>query len=95
MKRDLEIFFEKLLTDQEFREEFVASESAEEGYKIARPYIGDISLEEFKEGLIEMHRKFINRSYKEMNDSDLNDVSGGKMPKSYIDLYNCLSKMLY
>lgn len=92
MKKELEIFFEKLLTDQQFREKFISTQSAEEGYEIAKPYIENVSFDEFKDGLIKLHQKFINRSYKEMGDEELNDVSGGK---AYIDIFNYLSKHIF
>ena len=95
MKKDLEIFFEKLLTEKEFREKFIATQSAKEGYEMAKPYLEGVSFDECKEGLIEMHRKFINRSYKEMTDEDLSGVSGGAIRESYIDIFNYLSKNIF
>lgn len=93
MKRDLELFFEKLLSDQEFREKFIATDSAKDGYEMAKPYIPEISFEEFKEGLIKMHQKYTNRSYKEMSDDDLKGVSGGAVRKVCDEISTYLMKV--
>ena len=93
MKEDLELFFERLLTDQEFREKFIETKSAEEGYEMAKEYIPGVSLKEFKEGLTDLHDRFANRSYKELSDDSLSSVSGGK-GQAYIDVLNHISTII-
>ena len=121
IKKDLEIFFERILTEPEFREEFTKASTAEAGYELAQEYIPDVTFDEFKEGLITIHRRFINKSYKPLtredaakerrlvsesaekdsktsdenvlNDSDLDNVSGGKLNQIFGDVVNYLMQI--
>lgn len=121
IKKDLEIFFERILTEPEFREEFTKASTAEAGYKLAKEYIPDVSFDEFKDGLITIHKRFVNKSYKPLNredalkgkrlarenveeapksnresvlnDSDLDNVSGGKINQIYNDVVDFLRQI--
>ncbi|MDQ5984096.1 MAG: hypothetical protein RUMPE_01128 [Eubacteriales bacterium SKADARSKE-1] len=81
LKRDLRLFFEKLFSEPEFRQNFANTKSAEEGYEKAKPYIEDVTFEEFKEGLTYVHNKFFNKKYRKLDGKDLTNVSGGSSDK--------------
>ena len=78
MKKDLMLFFEKLFSEPEFRQTFMNTKSAEEGYEKAKPYIEGVTFEEFKKGLTYVHEKFVSKNYKQLNNEQLTKVSGGR-----------------
>lgn len=81
MKRDLELFFERLLTDCEFRDKFLTAKSAKEGYEIAKEYIPSVTFEEFREGVLIVDEK-LKRNYKhakKFNSADTSSVNGGNL----------------
>ena len=79
MKKDLELFFERLLIDSEFRDKFLKAKSAKEGYELAKEYIPDVSFKEFKEGILIADKKL--KKEKEIlgkiNDEDISSTFGG------------------
>lgn len=81
MKRNLELFFERLLIDSEFRDKFLKAKSAKEGYELAKEYIPDVSFKEFREGILITDKKL--KSEKEIlekiNDVDTSSVSAGNI----------------
>lgn len=51
MNKKLNVFFERLIDDYRFREQFMSTRTAKEGYELALPYLDSVSFEEFQEGL--------------------------------------------
>lgn len=83
MKKDLELFFERLLIDSEFRDKFLKAKSAKEGYELAKGYIPNVSFKEFKEGILITDEKMRKEKkiLETMNDGDIFSTSGGSANK--------------
>ena len=83
MKRNLELFFERLLIDSEFRDKFLKAKSAKEGYELAKEYIPDVSFKEFREGILITDEKMRKEKkiLETMNDGDIFSTSGGSANK--------------
>ena len=79
MKKDLELFFERLLIDSEFRDKFLKAKSAKEGYELAKEYIPNVDFKEFKEGVLITDEKLKNemKILKKINDADTSSISSG------------------
>jgi len=79
MESSLEMFFERLLTDAEFRDKFLSARTAYEGYQLAKEYIPNVSFEEFKEGVLITDKKLRQEvgGSKEISLEDAKNVSGG------------------
>ena len=87
VNESLKSFFERLMEDADFREEFASAKTAEEGYNKARPYIEGVSFGEFKEALTYVHNKIEYR--KKLLKSDLSSISGGT--NMFADVLSMLS----
>ena len=81
MKKDLELFFERLLIDSEFRDKFLKAKSAKEGYELAKEYIPDVSFKEFREGILITDKKLKKEKdiLEKINDVDTSSVSAGNI----------------
>ena len=79
MNKNLELFFEKLLTDSIFRDKFLTATTAREGYELAKIYIPDVSFEEFKEGVLITERKLKEeiKNRNKISNDDMRFISGG------------------
>ncbi len=79
MERDLELFFERLLTDSDFRDRFLTAKTAYEGYELAKEYIPGVSFEKFKEGVLIADKRIKEEMQKsrELRLSDFEEVNGG------------------
>ena len=77
LRKELRCFFEKLFTEPEFRQIFASTKSAREGYELAKPYLKETTVEEFKDGISYVHEKLYDKHYKEMSEFDLENISGG------------------
>ena len=89
MRKELKCFFEKLFTEPEFRQLFLNTTSAKEGYELARPYLENVTFREFKEGIAYVHKKLYDKHYKEMSEFDLKNISGGK--NEFAEIINMLN----
>jgi len=92
MRKELKCFFEKLFTEPEFRQLFLNTTSAKEGYDLARPYLENVTFSEFKEGLAYVHKKLYNNHYKELSEFDLNSISGGE--NKFAEVINMLNYLM-
>lgn len=89
MKEELKAFFNKLMKDTDFREEFASAKTAKEGYTKAKPYIGEeVSFDEFKDALTYVHNRIDYR--KKLLNSDLRNISGGT--NMFAEVISMLSK---
>ena len=81
MKKDLELFFERLLIDSEFRDKFLKAKSAKEGYELAKEYIPNVSFKEFREGILITDKKLKKEKdiLEKINDVDTSSVSAGNI----------------
>jgi hypothetical protein len=79
MDKDLELFFERLLTDSTFRDKFLEAKTALEGYELAKEYIPDVSFEEFKEGILITDKKLKEeaRESRALSIDEATGISGG------------------
>ena len=79
MEKDLELFFERLLTDSDFRDKFLTAKTAYEGYELAKEYIPGVSFEKFKEGVLIADKKLKEEMQRnrELRLSDIEGVNGG------------------
>ena len=79
MERDLELFFERLLTDSDFRDKFLTAKTAYEGYELAKEYIPNVSFDEFREGVLIADKRIKEEKQRnrELSFSEFQDVSGG------------------
>ncbi len=91
MRKELKCFFEKLFTEPEFRQLFLNTTSAKEGYELARPYLKNVTFSEFKEGIAYVHKKLYDKHYKEMSEFDLENISGGNDFADIINMLNYLT----
>lgn len=74
----MEKFLEILTSDARVREEFLNQKTPEDAYRVAKPYIGDIGMDEFKDTLLGVARVMDKlQSGKELDENELNTVSGG------------------
>lgn len=79
MDKDLELFFERLLTDSIFRDKFLEAKTAQEGYELAKEYIPNVSFEEFREGILITDKKLKEeaRENRTLSIDEATGVSGG------------------
>ncbi|MBR1779730.1 MAG: hypothetical protein IJ758_04445 [Clostridia bacterium] len=91
MRKELKCFFEKLFTEPEFRQLFLQTNSAQEGYELAKPYLGGVSFKEFKDGVAYVHKKLYDKHYKEISPSDLKHISGGRNEDKMKEIINILN----
>lgn len=75
MKENLKVFFERLKNEPELREKFALAKTAYEGFVMATSYLENVSFDEFKDGLREIHNKQNYR--KQLLNDELTKVSGG------------------
>ncbi len=74
----MEKFLELLTTNEEVREEFLNQKTPEDAYRVAKPYIGDVSMDEFRNTLLGVARVMDKlQSGQELDENELNTVSGG------------------
>ena len=94
MDKDLELFFERLLTDSTFRDKFLGAKTALEGYELAKKYIPNVSFEEFKEGILITDKKLKEEKYgsRELMSDETKGISGGnRMQNPAEDIPNLIS----
>lgn len=79
MDKDLELFFERLLTDSTFRDKFLGARTAQEGYELAKEYIPNVSFEEFREGILITDKKLKKemRENRSLRMDEAKGISGG------------------
>ena len=77
MNEKLHVFFERLIKDYRFRERFMSTKTAKEGYELALPYLEDVSFEEFQEGLTAAYANVRANGKKPLSEEDYHKVSGG------------------
>lgn len=73
----MENFFKVLTEDAVVREEFLRQTTPEGAYLVAKPYLDDISKEEFVESLMGIARAMDVVQGNEFSEEDLTIVSGG------------------
>ena len=77
MKEQLKNFFDELKNNIHFKEKFSQAKTAEEGYILAKPYIGGASLSEFKDGLRTFYSDIRSSGKNIISKEEIKKVSGG------------------
>lgn len=73
----MEKFLNKLAEDEKLRSEFLKQTTPEEAYKVAKPYIGSMSMEEFAEQMVGLAKLMTKAEKGELSEDALNSVAGG------------------
>ncbi len=83
----MEKFLNLLVEDEKIREQFLLQRTPEGAYRIAKPYLDDMTSDEFKDSLAGLIESFESDddSKKIVDDKELGDVSGGKAAEYIIN----------
>ncbi len=73
----MEKFLNKLAEDETLRSEFLNQTTPEGAYKVAKPYIGSMSMEEFAEQMVGLARLMTKAESGQLSEDDLDTVAGG------------------
>lgn len=84
----MEKFLQAITEDEKVREDFLNQKTPEGAYSVAKPYIGNMSMDEFAKQLNGIARAMDQMQSEEIDENDLEAVSGGKM--SWGDVSNFL-----
>lgn len=87
----MEKFLNRLAEDETLRSEFLNQTTPEGAYRVAKPYIGSMTMEEFAEQMVGLARLMTKAESGQLSEDDLDTVAGGSASdwlKKGIDLIN-------
>lgn len=73
----MEKFLNRLAEDETLRSEFLKQTTPEGAYKVAKPYIGSMTMEEFAEQMVGLAKLMTKAESGELTEDDLDTVAGG------------------
>ena len=77
MEEKLNLFFNRLTTDLLFRQKFMSTKTAEEGYDLAKPYLENVTFVQFKEGLTRFYAGYRPNGKVTLSRNEYRMVAGG------------------
>lgn len=89
MEEKLNSFFNRLTTDLPFRQRFMSTKTAQEGYDLAKPYLDNITFKQFKEGLTRFYASYRPNGKVTLSRSEYKMVAGGVA--SWVDIISFLN----
>lgn len=73
----MEKFLNKLAEDEKLRSEFLKQTTPEGAYKVAKPYIGSMTMDEFADQMVGLADLMTKAEKGELSEEALNSVAGG------------------
>ena len=73
----MEKFLNRLAEDEKLRSEFLNQTTPEGAYRVAKPYIGSMTMEEFAEQMVGLARLMTKAESGQLSEDDLDTVAGG------------------
>lgn len=73
----MEKFLNRLAEDETLRSEFLNQTTPEGAYKVAKPYIGSMTMEEFAEQMVGLAKLMTKAESGQLSEDDLDTVAGG------------------
>lgn len=75
----MEKFLQAITENKEVREDFLKQKTPEGAYNVAKPYIGNMSMDDFAKQLVGLASAMDKMQSGELDENSLEAVSGGKM----------------